>query len=96
MITGEEIDKMQNAIKSATNLLNAQQETIVKYEQLSKAHDWALKALSNTLHSVCGTCAEVARITDDPEVQAKMWEIVQEVEKLQAEATEAMKMIEDI
>lgn len=92
----EDVKKMQGAVDKATHLLREQQETIGKYEQLSKAQDWAIKALSKTLHNVCASCADVAKITDDPEVQNKMWEIVQEVEKLQDDAQNAMKMIEDI
>lgn len=95
-MNAEDVKKMQGAVDKATHLLREQQETIGKYEQLSKAQDWAIKALSKTLHSVCASCADVAKITDDPEVQNKMWEIVQEVEKLQADAQKAMSMIEDI
>lgn len=90
------IEAMNETIAKATHLLGQQQKTISRYERLTIVQDWALKALSETLQSVCAKCAEVARITDDPEVQNKMFGIVEDVEKLQAVAQEQMKEIEDI
>lgn len=90
------IERMNIAMAKATDLLHKQEKIISNYDKLSKAQDWAIKALGETLNSVCNSCADVAKITDDPEVQNKMWEIVQEVEKLQAKAQEALAMVEDI
>lgn len=90
------MSRIQDAINQATEILHSQQEQIKKWEQLSKAQEWALKATSHTLHEVCKRCAKVATLTDDPEVIAEMWAIVAETEKLQADAQKAQDMLNGV
>ncbi len=90
------IEGMNETVAKAARLIEEQQKTISRYEKLTGIQDWALKALSKTLQSVCDKCADVARITDDPEVQNKMFGIVEDVEKLQEVAQKQMKELEDI
>jgi hypothetical protein len=90
------IDDLRNTINQATELLGKQTAQIAQYDLLCKTQDEAIGQMSKAVHALAAICANVARLTDDPEIQHEILKALAVCEQLQEEAVESLKKIEGL